>query len=1010
MALSVTCEHCGRIIVAPESEAGQTVLCLACGARVLVPHPPAPSSYVQDAPAAPVAIRPRRKSRGHWLIFSIAIMCSAALGVVAAVILRPNFFSLVKRPPASQPVNPAPPVPIPPVAADNWETTHRAQILSLANDAHKLAAAGKLQEADAKYQQLEQLVEDHEIADSYLRERLARARDEEKKIFDKLVDLRANGNGVVVTPPNGNHNPPANPPTHPTETATVRPPPATTRTAVAPPATTQGIASVPPQPFVPEPPVTRPTAVRPPPVVVRPPEELTDEEIGQAIQRGADFLVEMFENGKLKHTPGGNYGFANNYYTGMDSLCVYALMAAGQATNDPRLDVRGDYMKGLIDGMKGLPMNIGFVETYARSVRCTALAYFNRPEDHDALFADADWLLKTGQKGAYGYGRAAATSLDGPPYWDNSNTQFALLALWSAAEAGFEVPADFWQDAEAHWTRYQLENGQWTYRERSYQPVFGGREGALSMTAAGIATLLVTHDYLDAPKVDEVGREPFPPPLMRALAWLEKDNNCVTLPDADLGYFQSYSLYGVERVGLASGFKYLGKHNWYRELARQVIAQQKEDGSWNDNRIETAFMLLFLARGRHPILMNKLRFEGYWANRPRDLANLARFASKQLERPVNWQIVNLDRSWTDWMDSPILYISSHAPPQMGEADYEKLRMFAENGGLIFTEADGSGEDFNRWVDGLAARLFPQYQLKDLPTDHDLYNSPYPVDPKPPLKAVSNGSRILLLHSPTDISKYWQQRAQKTGKSSFDLGVNLFMYVNGKTDFRNRLASPYLPAPADAPKETVKLARLRYMGNWDPEPAAFVRFGRFLQRQTNVGLDVQTVAMKDLKPGVAPVAYLTGTAGHTPSDPEAKAVRKYVESGGVLIIDSCGGSPEFTDSVLSDFLPTVFANQELAAVGPEHPLLVKTARDAGAGDLDKPALRTYVLQRFGRGGAPRLRGMRVGKGYVIFSPLDMTTGLLGTHTWGILGYQPRFAQGLLQALVMGVKGAANTTQP
>src|SRR5207248_8214444 len=115
-------------------------------------------------------------------------------------------------------------------------------------------------------------------------------------------------------------------------------------------------------------------------------------------------------------------------------------------------------------------------------------------------------------------------------------------------------------------------------------------------------------------------------------------------------------LYGIERAGLASGFKYFGKHDWYRELAQRILLTQGGDGAWGEsNVIETAYHLLFLSRGRHPILMNKLRFDGYWANRPRDLANLARFAGKQLERPLNWQVVPLDNDYTDWMDSPILY-------------------------------------------------------------------------------------------------------------------------------------------------------------------------------------------------------------------------------------------------------------------------------------------------------------------------------------------------------------------
>ena len=48
--------------------------------------------------------------------------------------------------------------------------------------------------------------------------------------------------------------------------------------------------------------------------------------------------------------------------------------------------------------------------------------------------------------------------------------------------------------------------------------------------------------------------------------------------------------------------------------------------------------------------MNKLRFDGYWANRPRDIANLARYASYTLERPINFQVVSMDHDWPDWTD------------------------------------------------------------------------------------------------------------------------------------------------------------------------------------------------------------------------------------------------------------------------------------------------------------------------------------------------------------------------
>ena len=64
-------------------------------------------------------------------------------------------------------------------------------------------------------------------------------------------------------------------------------------------------------------------------------------------------------------------------------------------------------------------------------------------------------------------------------------------------------------------------------------------------------------------------------------------------------------------MGLASGFKYFGQHDWYSELAKQLVVEQHLNGSWgNDNGladvgigngseqtlIDTAYTLLFLAR------------------------------------------------------------------------------------------------------------------------------------------------------------------------------------------------------------------------------------------------------------------------------------------------------------------------------------------------------------------------------------------------------------------------------
>lgn len=742
-----------------------------------------------------------------------------------------------------------------------------------------------------------------------------------------------------------------------------------------------GLSTVPQPRAVDAAPLPSPRVSRPPvQPVIEHNSELTDEQIGNAIRRGADSLLARFGS-TTRLLPEARD--PDGYGKGMDILCVYALMQCGQAIDDPRLNIHEPTMKGLIDAMKSLPLGNYHFETYSRGLRATALALYNRSEDREVLHQDAAALVRGTHGGGYSYDlpRSGNPRLDSGG-WDNSNSQYGLLGVWSAAEVAFEVPQWYWQSVQHHWEITQHPNGQWGY--------FGGRTLTHSMTCAGLASLFVTHDYLDLPLYGtNVGRDPFTPALWRGLKWLEESDNCV---DLNRG---GYDLYGLERVAFASGFKYFGSHDWYRELAQQAIKEQESDGTWG-SEIETAYHLLFLARGRHPILMNKLRFDGYWANRPRDVANLAHFASHQLERPLNWQVVPLKNDWTDWVDSPILYLASHRPPRLSEEDIHKIRTFVENGGLLFTQADGDAPDFNRFAAELAHRLFRDYELQDLPPGHPLCSAMYKIQPPAgSLKIVSNGSRILMLHSTVDLSKYWQMRDDKNRAYAFEYGTNLFVYAAGRRDLRNRLVSTYIPPVHTPPTQTFRVARLKYNGNWDPEPAAWTRFARWFQLQTSYGLDLRDVPTRDLRIESAPIAVLTGTARYDLTGTEVAAIKQYVESGGVLLIDACGGTGAFDKAVQSDLFKA-FPGAAWRAVGSTHPLL--SASGDGMEDLSHPRLRQFAVDALGTH-AVFPRALSAGRGHVILCALDLTTGLLATNTWGILGYEPDYAQSLTKNLIL-----------
>ena len=784
-------------------------------------------------------------------------------------------------------------------------------------------------------------------------------------------------------------------PTSTTKPATTEPVDviSTTQTQVASTPPNQEKLPVQPIAEIPKPPVlTRPLTL--PPVASI--DEMTDREIGEAIQRGVNFLISQFDSADYEILD--HHGEQTSHHTGMDALMTYALLQAGQAINDQRLAPRGQLISGILDSLKRLPITSELSDrtTYARALRATALAVYDRQTDREFLRRDAQWLIRSQRHGAYSYSTPYETSSG--TSWDNSNSQYGLLGVWAAAEAGIEVPNAYWAAVEKHWNDCQVSNGGWEYVASRNSP------GSLSMTCAGVASLFVCHDWMETYRMGTaVEREPFTPELRRGLEWLDTGSRVSNFINS---MYWGYTLYGIERVGLASGFKYLGGRNWYPDLCKQVLEHQNDDGSFGDN-VNTAYAVIFLSRGRHPILMNKLRFEGYWSNRPRDLAGLSRVASHDLERPVNWQVVSIDREWTDWTDAPILYLASHLRANLDSAALQKLRAFTYAGGMLFLQADGNSKSFDRFASQLAADLFPDYPLVDVPWDYPVYTSMYQLQTQaPPLKMVSNGARAMLIYSPEDIAKYWQTRDNHTtaGKTAFEMGMNLFVYAAGKRDLRNRLESSWLPPAVSAATFHIPVARVQYAGNWDPEPAAWTRFANWMQRQTGYGIDVSVVPMQSLDVKIHPFAHLTGTAAYGPTAAEVSAIQRYVQSGGVLFIDTCGGIGNFDQSIRAQLLGRAFPTDQVHRLSADHPMLA--GKSNGVEALPRPHLRAFAIDRLGTSSGAWPSILDSGRGHVIVCPADVTSGLLATNTWGILGYEPGYAQSLMKnAILWTVDGAA-----
>jgi len=215
-----------------------------------------------------------------------------------------------------------------------------------------------------------------------------------------------------------------------------------------------------------------------------------------------------------------------------------------------------------------------------------------------------------------------------------------------------------------------------------------------------------------------------------------------------------YAVYGVERVGVASGRKYFGSVNWYERGADFLVKGQSKTGSWG-NTIGTSFATLFLCRGRAPVLFNKLQYdiagkEGNWNQRPRDIANLVRWIGRKTERDLNWQIVSLNGPVSELLDAPVLYISGNKPLDFTEEEQAKLREYCESGGLILGNADCGDQSFAESFKNLGTKLFHNYEFRILPSDHPIHTNQQ--FPRSTWKDPPNGS----------VTEQWCSRTDDAG--------------------------------------------------------------------------------------------------------------------------------------------------------------------------------------------------------------------------------------------------------
>ena len=249
----------------------------------------------------------------------------------------------------------------------------------------------------------------------------------------------------------------------------------------------------------------------------------------------------------------------------------------------------------------------------------------------------------------------------GREHGDTSISQYAVLGLWEAENAGVEISPSVWDRAASWYLSTQHASGAWVYHNDESQYT-----ETLSMTAAGVGSLLICQRQLERYRQDRRANSPLltspderlprrisspRPPIAqieqaarRGMQWISTN----FAPDRPIaGPSPFYMLYGIERIGALAERQTIGKLDWFERGRAYIRSNQRPDGSWQGTHgaeMNTVWAMLFLtkstAKSLKRIKIQRLGAGTLLGGRglPSDLSSMTVAGGRVVSRPMNGAI------------------------------------------------------------------------------------------------------------------------------------------------------------------------------------------------------------------------------------------------------------------------------------------------------------------------------------------------------------------------------------
>ncbi|MCA9139245.1 MAG: DUF4159 domain-containing protein [Planctomycetales bacterium] len=727
--------------------------------------------------------------------------------------------------------------------------------------------------------------------------------------------------------------------------------------------------------------------------------EVDAAKVNRAIDRGIAYL-------RKTQTDRGGWEEFRGHSCGLSSLCTLALLNAGVSRNDPTIAQAMKYLRATVAD-----------DTYSVSLQTLVFCQFGSASDLPRIRNNVTRLSESQEHdGVWGYGGRRESS------GDPSNSQFALLALGAAQDRGVHVEPQVFQRAIEYWKRQQNASGGWGYRS-------GTASG--SMTCAGIASLIIANGRLGNASSSIIdgkihccgGDESDQDPILRGLRWLGQKFSAKRNPDGGDGTYYYY-LYAIERTGRLTGRRFFGGHDWYREGAEQLIAQQDEfqgfweNGDWESPTVGTSFALLFLSKGKRQVVVGQLErtkaVQSEWQPHPDSLRQLVRHVERAWGRDLTWQTVQLENAGlVDLLQIPVLVISGKESLALDPEKSKLLHDYVDQGGTIVFDASGdsgcgNAANFQNSVANLCSQWYPDAPLERLPTSHPVWSAERKVD----IDAMPNGfwvygvqacCRTAVFYVPQSLTCRWELGDQLFHRGENDdpvrqqidhsirIGQNIIAYATGR-ELKDKLDAQIVmqgDTTNTTERGTTRIASLNLGAGGEDARRALPNASTIIRNQTQVATTVPETPVGFDEKALAEVSvlWIHGRREFVLTPQQRDALRRFIDNDGVILGTAICGDDAFAQSFRKEFAK-ILGETPLKSMPADHPML--TTRFYGYD------LRSVTIRRISHGGSgqqirrqtsPPVLEFAESDGIVsvVFSPLDLSCALESQNSVQCPGY-------------------------